>query len=325
MLKPSYKIEIGSLEITNDTPGPITNIDLLRSKNGAADEFCLSLGQVTELQVELGDAVSLSLGWYGETDPVFKGEVCEIRHGLTSMELTALGNQFKLMNRWQDTSYIDQKAGDVVSAMAAEAGVGIDSVEDGIVLPFYLADSGQSLFSHCLTLARRSGVDLYTTAEGKLVFATYSGARAEHRFVYGEHIIKAQVEKESAPKGVTVVPESPASSEGEETASWLVKDALAHAATAGDEVMVCSDPLLRTRESAQSAAESNLAAGQREAVHGEVVILGNAQVDLDQAVELAEQPESSMDGFYQVTAVRHLLSATTGFLTVISVGGIPDV
>ena len=207
--------------------------------------------------------------------------------------------------------------------MASEAEVETATVEDGIDLPVYLADSGSSFYDHAEGLARRNGFDLYTDEEGALVFARFAVTSADHTFRYGEQIIDVSVERGSPLEGASVVPESPASSLGGDTASWFVKDPSPHRADAGGGAarLILSDPLLKTKEAATSTADALLYFSQRAAVSGHVSVMGYAKVKLGEAVALEGVPDAGVDGLYQVMSVSHRLDRRQGFRTVVGLGG----
>lgn len=325
MLRPSYSIGLDQDTLSSDTLGPLSALEVRRCKNGGADEAVISLGRVPAVNPEEGDAVTIELGWDGEMELVFTGVVEAVDWGIGRMEVACVGSQMKLMRARADRAFVSQAAGQVVTALAADAGVETETVEDGIDLPVYLVDSARSSYDHCLGLARRCGFDLYTTEEEKLVFAQFAVTSADHTFRYGEQIIGASVEKGIALDEVSIVPESPASSSGDETASWFIKDPSPHAGKAGGgpATLLLSDPLLRTKEAADRAANARLYLSQRGAVLGCVELMGSPKVRLGEAVALEGVPDAGVDGLYQVMTVRHCLDRRRGFRTFVALGGIP--
>ncbi len=181
---------------------------------------------------------------------------------------------------------MQQTAGGVVSALASDAGVDVASAEDGIDLPLYVADAGRSHHAHCLRLARWCGFDLYEDETGALAFGPYTRTSADHTFRYGADVLAAALEFTAVEAATTVVPESPASSQGDETAAWIVKDPSSHAG--GDGPVLVSESALRTKEAADTAAQAGLARAARAALQGTVEVTGAPQVALGDAVALGE-------------------------------------
>lgn len=326
MLKPSYFVTLDQDSLSQDTLGPLVALEVLRCKNGAADEAIFTLGLTPPLDLAQGGAVTVKLGWDGATELVFTGVIDAVERGIGKMQVSCVGNQMKLMKSRVDQPFINQAAGQVVQALAGDAGVATDRVEDGIDLPGYLADSASSVYEHCLLLARNCGFDLYATEQGKLVFAGFSVASADHTLRYGEHIVAASVEQSTPLDEVSVVPEGPASSAGDETACWLVKSPVPHKGAAGGGAVsvLLSAPLLRTKDAAQSAADARLARSKRDAVSGFVELMGSPGIKLGQTVALEGVPDSGADGLYQVMAVRHRLDRQRGFRTYVALGGMPS-
>ncbi len=325
MLKPTYSVTIGAGSINSSSPGPLEVLEIRRVTSGGADEAIISLGRVPAISAAEGDAVSIELGWDGSNEMVFTGVVDRVESGIGRVEVVCLGSQRELLRQRDNKTFKNQSAGDVVQALASQAGVTVENAEAGIDLPVYLVDSGRSFYEHCLGLALRCGFDLYATAEGRLVFAKFSVASANHTFRYGEHIITAAIEKGKPLDGVSIVPESPASSSGDDTVSWLVKDPSGHRFDAGGGAanLLFRDSILRTKDGAKMAAEGRLAVSKRGSVKGEVSLLGSSQVHPGGALALEKVPDPGIDGTYQIMGVRHRLDKKWGFRTFISLGGMP--
>jgi hypothetical protein len=326
MFRPAYNITLGAATVSDAQPGPLDALQVRRDKRGNADEAIVRFGAVSAPVFAEGDPAAIELGWDGSTSVVFTGTVERIARGISRVEAYCSGAQLKLMRGRTDQAFVSQNAGQVVTALAGTAGVPTETVEDGIDLPAYYADSARPLFTHCTALARVCGFDLYTTGEGKLVFAPFSTSSAGHTFRYGSEILAITVETtEPSLDAVTAVPESPASSAGDDKASWLVKTSSAHQGTAGSgsASVLVSDPLLRTRDAAESSAKARLYFALRDAVSGELEIQGAPDLDLDQAAELSGVPSPGVDGVYQIMGIMHSLDTRRGFRTTVSLGGMP--
>ncbi len=326
MLKPDYKITLGNTVLSREMLGPLVTLQVKRCKNGAPDEACIFMGRAPAVSASEGDDVTVELGWEDGAETVFTGFVESVEDGVAEAEIVCLGGLAKMARARSDRAFVNQNAGQVVKALADDAGVDTETVEDGIDLPVYLADSAQSFYSHAAALRRRCGFDLYTNEEGKLVFARFATASADLTFRYGEQIIGASVERGASLESVLVVPESPASSSGADTASWFVKDPSPHQMSAGSGAvgLLLSDALLRTKDAADAAAGARLYFSRRDAVSGRVELMGNAGVKLGQAVALEGVPDEGVDGLYQVMSVRHRLDRRRGFRTTVGLGGMPS-
>jgi hypothetical protein len=267
----------------------------------------------------------VELGWDGDTTLVFTGQVEAVTRQVADMTVTCAGSQMKLMRARSDRAFASQPAGQVVSALCGDSGVDTDTVEDGIDLPSYLVDSARRGWEHCLGLAQRCGFDLYCTQSGALVFGPFTATTADWTFRYGADVLSATVTRWHPSDGMAVVPESPSSGQGDEASAWLVMDPSPYRGEAGSPVtLVLSDPMLRTKEAADSSASGRMAFRQRVTISGSVQLMGNPAVTLGEALALDGMPDDSLNDTYQVLAVRHVLDGRRGFRTVVALGGMPE-
>ena len=268
-----------------------------------------------------GDPATVELGWDGSTSLVFTGTVSAVERRLDGLRVDCTGAHAALTLARGGTTYVQQTAGGVVSALAQDAGVDVASAEDGIDLPLYVADAGRSHHAHCLRLARWCGFDLYEDGSGALAFGPFTRTSADHTFRYGADVLAVALQATAQEPATTVIPESPASSQGDETASWLVKDPSAHAGGGGP--VVVSESALRTKEAADTAAQAGVARAQRAALQGTVEVTGAPQVALGDAVALEAMPDDALNVTYQVLGLRHVLDRRRGFRTRLSLGVAP--
>ncbi len=324
MLRPTYSISLGGDTISSDTLRGLVTLEVERAKNAGADRAVVALGRIPDVSPSEGDPAAIELGWDGDNAVVFTGEVAAVDRGVLGLEVTCAGTQALLHRARGDRTFVDQSAGDVFSTLASDAGADTDTVEDGIRLPVYLADSSRSALGHCLALARRCGFDLYATPDGALVFASFAPSAPDVTFRYGVDVISASVERTVPPDGVTVVPESPASGQGDDTSSWLVKDPSSYAGQSGGSPGASvSDPVLRTRDAADSAALARTDGWARAAVNGRLQATGNTDVALGGTVQVDGMADDALNDRYQVMAVRHVLDRARGFRTLVALGGLP--
>jgi len=324
VLKPTYTVMLGSSRLGSDHLGPLAALRVDRAKNAGADWATVTIGRAQAVPVSAGDAVTVELGWDGDTTLVFTGQAEAVTQEVAGTTVTAAGSQMRLMRARSDRTFTRQSAGQVVSALAGDAGVETDTVADGIDLPAYHADSARRAWEHCLGLARRCGFDCYANADGTLVFAPFTTVAADLTFRYGAEVISASLQRWRPGDGVSMVPESPASGQGDDTSAWLVKDPSPYRGEAGGTAtLVISDPLLRTKDAADTAAAGLVAFQQRRVVTGDVELTGDPGVTLGQAIALSGMPDDSWNDTYQVVAVRHVLDGRRGFRTQAGLGGMP--
>ncbi|MDQ4043678.1 MAG: contractile injection system protein, VgrG/Pvc8 family [Actinomycetota bacterium] len=266
----------------------------------------------------VGDSGSVSFGYEdGIAELIFTGqveEVCQDVRGGT--RVTASDGGAVLSTQRINQSYEQQKAGDIVSDLAGRAGVGTDTVEDGVEFPFYVVDDRRSAYRHIAALARRSGYLAYFTPENKLNFAPFASSQPVQTFSYGEVIISLRTTKIAAVVGaVTTVGEGAAGSQGQEAWSWLVKDPSSVTSSAGSDgaERQIQDASLRSADAARSAAEGIANATDRTGLTGELLVPGSPAVVVGSVVEIVDAPQDALNGLYLVTGVRHRFSKAKGF------------
>jgi phage protein D len=295
-----------------------------------ADAVTLRLaGGTSAPDVTVGDSGAVDLGYGDDTaEPVFAGQVDEVRHGVQGeTSVTAVNGAAQLSRLRVIQSYEQQKAGDIVRDLAGRAGADTDTVEDGADFPFYVVDDGRSAYQHIAALARKSGFLAYFTPEGKLGFAPFTAGQAVQTFTYGEDVLSLDAAEVVPAVGtVTTVGEGAAGSQGQEARSWLVKDPSAVTADAGsgDPERLIRDASLRSAEAAQGAAEGIVDAAGRMSLTGELRVPGSPAVVVGSVVEVVDAPQDALNGLFMVRRVRHRFSKRGGFTTLISFGRAGD-
>lgn len=324
MARPQYELSSGA---TTVDPSPRSEVRLrslaFTSQVGGAAPSVRAVFESSAVPFAVADPLSVSLGTAeaGLTQ-VFEGRIDLIRSGLTETVVVGVSPAVDLLDLVVDESFEKQSAGAIVSDLAGRAGISAGSVEDGIEFPYFMADDRRTAYDHLRGLAMRCGFDLYFDASNELVFAPYQPSQPEHSFAYGVDLLEARIEREPpAFDQVNVIPESPASSEGEAAASWIAAQPMDFAGTSGsgERVLVVRDRAIRTQEGAQQSADGRLAVLQRHATRGRLLAVGRAEVSVGQRVEVADA--NGISGTYQVASVNHRLDRTKGFLTAMSLWG----
>lgn len=318
---PEFEVAVGKQKLKSGGQGSLWRLEILREVNGGADEAFLQLGVTRPMDAKPGDDVAIDLGYAGALSRVFTGTVERMSGGLASLEIHALGSQASLMRKRGNKAFVNQKAGEVFQALASDGGAHSVQAEAGVSMSFYLADSAYSHWEHGLRLGLHSGNDLYADAQGKLIFAPISGTTPPVKLKFGVDLLQAACVNGEAPGKAILIPESPASSAGEETANWIAKDSAPHQGEAGSgDGGPRYHPFLRTQEHAQASADCLLLRRRRETRNAEVEMLGRPEVELGDVVELEGLPAGG-DGAYVVLALRHALGLNSGFRTYASLGG----
>lgn len=326
MLRPAYRIVVGDKVVdTTVEARASTAIELIvrLDLDTPADSVTLRQGQVGGLRAKPGDDLSIDLG-YADEDQLFRvltGSVVAVEPGLQTKRITGHSGGDKLLRTFVDKTFEDTTAGDIVRALASEAGIDVDSVEDGPPFPAYVIDGRRPIARHLRDLAYLAGFDTYLTAGGKLVFEGFTGNRTVHKLEYGEHVLQAELQRLRPRAGtVQVWGDSPGSG-GDESWAWLTKDFGPRHGTSGTAkpMLLIERPAVRTSKLAGAVAASAAETLGEQAVHGRVRIQGRPQLFLGDLVRLEGFPDTAgvdeLEGTYQVRAVRHQLTKTAGLIT----------
>lgn len=328
MLRPAYRITVGD-QVVDTTSEPrastVVEVRVALDMDTPADAVTLVQGQVGGLDAAPGDDLSIDLG-YADADPpmerVLTGVVVAVEPDVVHTRVVGHGTADALLRTRVDRTFEDTTAGDVVRALASEAGLDVARAEDGPSLHAYVVDGRRDAARHVRDLAALAGFDTYVTADGDLVFEALGGSRTVHVLRYGEHVLDVGLVT-ARPSAGTVVAfgESPGASRGEESWAWLTADFAGHAGRAGtgEPTLLLERGSLRTAAGAATAASAALDVLTARAVRGTVRIQGRQQVHLGDLVRLERFPERAhldrLDGTYQVRSVRHRVTKAEGFVT----------
>lgn len=325
MLKPAYKLTIGERIVdTTDEPRASTLVDLLVAldMDAPADSFALVLGQVGGIAPARDDEARIELGYAddGGLTQVMAGKVSSVEPGLTAKRVVGYSAAATLLRTFVGQTYESKAAGAIVRDLAAKAGVEVDSAEEGIDFPAYVIDGRRSIYRHMHDLADLCGFDLYIGSEGKLIFERFTNGNAVHTFEYGRHIIELEA-LQTPPAAGTVEAwgESPGGGQSPEAWAWLTRDFAGSSGSAGsgEPKILLERPALRTAEAAGRAAEAAHARIERRKMRGRLLVLGQPQVKLGDAIRLNEVPEEGLNGIFQVRSVTHRITKSGGFTTTI--------
>jgi hypothetical protein len=319
-VKPAYSVTIGSLRIdsTRFAGSPLPVDILVELRLNQVNTVRVTLGRPEQGNPAAGDPVTVALGQDGSPQTIFTGLVEGVKQDLRHLTVYGQSSLAALVGGRLNKLYEKQKAGEIVSDLAAQADVSTGSVENGIQFPVYALTEVETMLDHILSLARRNGYDCYADANDNLIFGPY-GPRETHSLRYGVDILDMHVEQvNQSISGVEVYGESPSSlGQGAEAYSWLTKkDVKGMAGSQGATTLHLADPVLKNLDSTGSVAQAifQRLAGQKS---GRVEVLGAAGILLGDAIAVDNTPNGNLDGTYKVTAVRHRLNKQNGFVTTV--------
>ncbi len=259
----------------------------------------------------VGDSGTIELG-YDSTSVVFTGTVDSVSLGVHGVTRIVAANAGTALARVRvNRAYEQQKAGDVVSDLAGEAGASTGDVRPGADLAYFVVDDRRGGWTQVAELAALSGCLAFVTPDGDVTMAPPAAGPPSTTFAYGVDVLELSAGPRAPVVGaVTVIGEGAAGSQGSDAWSWLVKDptAVTAAGTGDGPARQRSEPELRSAASVQAAA-LGLPQG---ALAGHVLVPGAQDVAAGGAILVTG---ASVDGPLLVHGVRHHFSRTEGFTT----------
>lgn len=267
-------------------------------------------------RMEEGDEVLIQLGYGEDLKNVFSGFVDDLENEITKVRVLGLDSASKLLNMRVNQVYEGQTAGKIVSDLAGKSGVAVGDTADGIRFPQYTVDDSKNVYEHMKDLADKCGFNLYINIENKIVFKGYE-EKEPHILEYGKNIIHIEANKHE-PKftQVSVRGESPASFRGADKAHWLTKRLVEGMAGSSGNKLLIGEPTARDRDMADKMAEARLNELMR-TQFGTAKIVGDADIELCDTIEIRGLRQTYMNGEYQVQSLEHILNKKEGFITIV--------
>ncbi len=311
MLRPAYKVKLGSAEIT-DALSISVDCDL----GIPLDMFRIILKPGQSAAVKKGDEAAIELGYEGTLVRVFTGIVDTVVPDIKGVTVTGYTAAKLLMGMKAHQIYEKQASGAIVEDLAGRAGLTVKDPEDGIVFPMYVVDTGKPVYEHMMELASLNGFDLFIKPDGAIVFKKYEGKKPV-QFKYGRDIIRSEVHELTPPyDSVKVIGESPASTRGTDKSHWLSKGGTGVTSGSGDRALIVRHPAIRDTDTAEKVAAAKMESFLVE-LGGTVVVLGNPRVALGDTIVIKGMPNEKNNGEFEAVRVSHALGSDTGYTTAI--------
>ncbi len=323
MLAPKYSVNIGSESFDSATADNVESIRVNLSLDVPTD--CASVLLRADDQgynFNVGDDVDISIG-YDDDDPVkvFTGTVDSIKSSSSQVKVSCLGPMWSLVTFFSDKIYDSQNCGQIVSDLLSSANVNSGNVSSGIDLPTYVVDDNNSAYDHIRALADRSGFDVYVDSDGNLVFDKFTKGSAAVTAEYGVNVIGIEAtDGQNTVQSVTILGESPSSTKGSNSVSWLTKDQVDGTAGSGQALLI-ADPVVRDKSTASNVATAKLAILQRGPIVS-VEIVGDPNAALASTITLKSFPDSTLNADYEVRSVEHVFSKLEGFKSIVGCCGL---
>lgn len=261
----------------------------------------------------------------GEGEQVLAAEVTALDTLPGGLLLTALAPSYKLGRTYVGRSWRSATLAQVVNDLLGEGGVDAGTVDAGLALPALHVDPHRSVWSALHDLARRTGHQISTTAQGALSFspapaapgaggpgglagaaagaATDLPGRGGASLREGADLIAAGTSARLA--AAAAGPAGPRATQASAQAWYLLE-----AEPDDGSTVTVLDPALRTREAADAATTAASAAAGRRGKTARLRVPGRPGLrpGVNVKVEAGGHNQS-----YRLLAVRHTLDAGTGY------------
>ena len=317
MLKPTYKVKIGSETFEPSAQSPLVSVRVNQDIDIPADSFEIVFGVNDKTtKVKEGDEVSIQIGYEEDLKEVFKGTVDGVRPGVSDVAVRGLDKATKLLELRVNQVYLSMNAGQIVSDLSNKVGIKPDA-SDGVKFSVYYLDDSKNAHEHIRELAQKCGFDVYMTPEGSLIFKKYTKGTV-HVLEYGVNVIQAEVQEDRPTvKSVMVQGEGASSFKGADSWPWLTKKEVS--GTKEGPSSMGAEILVQDASIKETGAAGDMAGALMENISrtfsGTVNIVGDAGIKLGETVEIKGMSNSKMNGEFQVRSVEHYISKASGFTT----------
>lgn len=268
----------------------------------------------TTPKLALDDSITIALGYDGATpDDIFTGNVARLQRSVAGvLRVVAIGNLAKLAWNVTNASYEKQKAGDIVRALAGEAGIANGKIDGGADYPFYVIDDRRNTLTQVAELARSNGFSCYATPKGELQFHALQAANAV-ALHYGADIIALNAYTQNPNRmGVKVVGEGAAPSQNG-AQSWLVKNPQAVAEEGDEPRVVVAAAQARDMTATTAMAKAQITRWQQYNQHVQLRTTLTPTVNVGSTFSVNGAPDSAANGDYIAIDVKHCFDRQQGY------------
>jgi hypothetical protein len=185
MLEPAYIVRMGPQEWTEQ----LLQIRVLLAAGPLVDSATLVLPSLAPLEAGPGDEVVVSLDSGEQSDTVFTGVVDRVRRTPSTTTVSAVNAGGVLARVRPAVTFEHITAGDVVRQLCGEAGVDAGDIDDGVSLPYYVADPDRTGWEHATRVAAWSGGIARVSRDNRVDAIVVDAQRADLALRYGREIL----------------------------------------------------------------------------------------------------------------------------------------
>jgi hypothetical protein len=307
--RPSAQITIDGRKL-NAAEAALVSLSVDLCVTGAHDAARLCVWPESKFaDAATGATLSIALGDQDSEEDVLGGEIVAVRPTPRGVLLDGLSATVALSRTFTSQTYLNQSAADIVNDLASA--ISIDQVDAGMQVGAYHVDNRRPVWMHLQMLAQLTGSDLGSAADGSLRFVPAASATQPTKLRYGANLLDWDFASAPAPSAPVVVAHGAGSEAGSAKWHWL-----RHSPAGGDATRVVG--AIATKDAAELVSKALGERATRAAVHGRLLIVGDATIRPGDAVEMSDLPGAD-PGTLRVVVVHHSLDSVSGFLTRLTV------
>ncbi|HEY3157530.1 MAG TPA: hypothetical protein VGJ78_01105 [Vicinamibacterales bacterium] len=308
LLTPAYTVRTGSQEWTKQ----VLHVRVSLDAGPRVDTASILFPAAAPLDAAPGDDVVLSLDSGEQDDTVFTGVVDRVRRTPSVTFVTAINAGGVLARTRPSVTFEHITGGDIVRQLCGEASVDPGDIDDGVSLPYYVADPDRTAWQHITLVAAWGGAIATVSSDNKVDAIVVDAQQADLALRYGREILDFAFDEDAsyvdtfATAGETGVGDA-----ADASALRLTSDFFAGSRPSGPGPRASwrSMPALRTTDAAASAAAARQRLYTSTRAAGRVNAFLQPKIRPGSIIELHDMPSGIPQQPLWVRRVEHSLSA----------------
>lgn len=255
---------------------------------------------------EPGAKLTIGLGNDGDVADVLTVEVAGADATGWGCVITGYAPTRRLSSTYVGRSYVDKTMGDVVSDLLREGEVDEGDVDATLSLPVLHIDPRRSVWGHLHALARRTGSQVTSKADGSVCFTPLPGAGPTGVGAAFGLASTGELREGAELLAFRIGPRAPQPTVKLLTPVGAKAGLLVAEPDTGSGTPVQVDPMLRTQEAADAATAAREAAARRRSRTAWLTVPGRSDLRAGGTVKARGQD-------YRVLWARHVLDPESGY------------
>lgn len=335
----AYQVQIGSVLVSSkasESHRQLLKLCVDLNMDGPGAACTIELADSNVAPPNAGDAVTVKLDVGDGAQTVFTGTLADSTARATGQTLIAHGAIAELGRHEVEGAYDSVSADFIIKDLIGKVGASAGTISKGPDLSGWALHRGPTALGHLRRLALLCGADLFADGDGKIHCAAPKTGASDHRFKFGETVIRLAIQKCSpAFDSIEVWGEGAASAKGADKVHWLSTDlaGVSAKATVGSDGQIQAGKLgarpfrlregaLRSGEAVEAVAKAWATSLAARLLGGSLEVFAAPKVQPGDLVSIDALPTDhaaasllGQGGTLRVRRVRHLLDRQRGTTT----------